>query len=92
MKQKEVIKRICAYCKSSVIFNREQTGYYVPDQMKIVCSDECLDCLIWETMVAMGWIIPTTPEAVEIAEHAMQDDPAPTLPDRLRMPPKLDRT
>jgi hypothetical protein len=92
MKQKEVVKRICAYCKRSVIFNREQTGYYVPDQMKIVCSDECLDRLIWETMIAMGWLFPTAPEAVEIAERAMKDDPIPPLPDGLKVPPDLPQS
>lgn len=52
-------------------------------------TDEQFDRLIWEAMVSLGWIIPTTPKAVEIAERAIEDDSIP-LPDRLRMPPSID--
>ena len=50
-------------------------------------TEQELDRLIWEAMLELGWIFPTTPEAVEIAERAMESEPAPDLPAALRVAP-----
>lgn len=54
-------------------------------------TDEQLDRLIWETLLELGWLIPTTVEAVEIAEAADREQVE--LPECLREAPvwKLPR-
>ena len=55
--------------------------------MDIKLTDEELDRLIYEAMIELGWLFPTTPEAVAIAERAMESEPAPELPAALRVAP-----
>lgn len=50
-------------------------------------SDEQLDREIYEALLRMGWLIPTTAEEIEIMETVMANQPPVDFPEILRRPP-----
>lgn len=54
-------------------------------------SDEKFDRELRDALVSKGWVIPTTPREVLIAEEAMKDEPQEELPESLRDPHEIIR-